>query len=163
MFQKCHGGRGVSTTDCIWTDKVNSSLKKSLENLNEFKSSFFDTNYFFEELAKCSQNISCKCDVSKRPAKRYMLKSVLKELNEKKKKFRFFGTLIKFISLHAICDAPPPGLLLGLRETFTYMSRNWQTFIGKQSEINTTLAFMKLIGYLSICSVHFKLPSIYWV
>ena len=44
----------------------------------------------FEELAKCSQNLSCgQCDVSKRLAYRHILKSIVKRLEEKNQKFSF--------------------------------------------------------------------------
>ena len=47
----------------------------------------------FEELAKCSQDVPCgQCDVSKHLAYRYILKSIVKKLNEKKQKIHFFGT-----------------------------------------------------------------------
>ena len=44
----------------------------------------------FEDLAKCSQNMSCgQCDVSKCPAYRHILKSIVKKLDEKNQKFSF--------------------------------------------------------------------------
>ena len=56
----------------------------------------------FEELAKCSQNMSCgQCAVSKHLAYRHILKSIVKKLEEKNHKF-------KFVSSHAICRAAPP-------------------------------------------------------
>ena len=56
----------------------------------------------FEELAKCSQNMSCgQCEVSKRLAYRHILKSIVKKLEEKNQKlealFELFYSLPKFI------------------------------------------------------------------
>ena len=59
------------------------------DNLNEvhWHISFSQS---FEELAKCSRNVSCgQCDVSKCLAYRYMLKSIVKKLEEKNQKFSF--------------------------------------------------------------------------
>ena len=45
----------------------------------------------FEELAKCSQSMSCgHCKVSKRLAHTHILKSIVKKLEEKNQKFSFF-------------------------------------------------------------------------
>ena len=45
------------------------------------------------EFAKCSSDISRgQCDVSKRLAKRHILKSIVKKLKENKQDFRFYGT-----------------------------------------------------------------------
>ena len=61
----------------------------------------------FEELEKCSQNISCgQCDVSKCLVCRHILKLIVKELKEKKQKK--IENLINFMSSHAICHADPP-------------------------------------------------------
>ena len=41
----------------------------------------------FEELAKCSQNVSYgQCDILTTPAYRHILKSIVQELKEKKQK-----------------------------------------------------------------------------
>ena len=43
-----------------------------------------------EELAKCSQKMSCgQCEVSKHLASRHILKSIVKKLEEKNQKFSF--------------------------------------------------------------------------
>ena len=56
----------------------------------------------FEELAKCSQSMSCgQCEVSKRLAYRHILKSIVKKLEEINQKF-------KFVSSRAICRTAPP-------------------------------------------------------
>ena len=67
-------------------------LNTSIWNCEVQSSLFFDTNCFesFEELAKCSQNMADgQCDVSKRLVYRHIIKSIVKELKEKKKKFHF--------------------------------------------------------------------------
>ena len=85
-------------TDCMYTDKLKSSLEK-LTNC-------------FGELTRCSQNMSCEqCEVSKCLVYRHILKSILKKLEEKNQKFSFFGTWINFnqvCSSHAICHAAHP-------------------------------------------------------
>ena len=59
------------------------------ENLNEIHWHILFSPSF-EELAKCSQNISCgQCEVSKHLAYRHILKSIVKKLEEKNQKFSF--------------------------------------------------------------------------
>ena len=59
------------------------------ENLNEVHWHIL-ISQSFEELAKCSQNMSCgQCEVSKRLAYRHILKSIVKKLEEKNQKFSF--------------------------------------------------------------------------
>ena len=59
------------------------------ENLNEVHWHILFCQRF-EELAKCSQNMSCgQCDVSKRLVHRHILKSIVKKLEEKNQKFSF--------------------------------------------------------------------------
>ena len=116
---------GSSTADCMWTDKLKSSLEKL--NLWFFSSSasakmcqwtsfkFSAIKLFsqsFGDLTRCSQNLSCgQCEVSKCLAYRHILKSLVKKLEEKNHKFSFFGNWINFnqvCSSHAICRAVHP-------------------------------------------------------
>ena len=66
----------------------------------------------FEELAKCSQNMSCgQCEVSKCPVVRHILKSFVKKLEEKNKKFSF-SKLDLSLSVHMqYAVLLPPGTL----------------------------------------------------
>ena len=50
----------------------------------------------FGELTRCTQNMSCgQCEVSKHLAYRYILKSIVKKLEENNQKFSFFWNLNK--------------------------------------------------------------------
>ena len=59
------------------------------ENLNEVHWHILFSQSF-EELTKCSQNMSCgQCEVSKNLVYRHILKSIVKKLEEKNQKFSF--------------------------------------------------------------------------
>ena len=59
------------------------------ENLNEVHWHILFSQSL-EELAKCSQNMSCgQCEVSKRLAYKHILKSIVKKIEEKNQKFSF--------------------------------------------------------------------------
>ena len=59
------------------------------ENLNEVHWHILFSQSF-EELVKCSQNMSCgQCEVSKHLAYRHILKSIVKKLEEKNQDFSF--------------------------------------------------------------------------
>ena len=79
------------------------------ENLNEVHLHILFSPSF-EELAKCSQNISCgQCEVSKHLAYRHILKSIVKKLKEKNQKFSF-SKLDLSLSVHMQSAALlPPG------------------------------------------------------
>ena len=93
--------------DILWLHFANSSKLWENKNVKFFTQSF-------EELAKCSHNMSCgQCEASKQLAYRHILKSIVKKLEEKNQKFSVFGTWINFnqvCSSHAICSAAHPWL-----------------------------------------------------
>ena len=82
------------------------------ENLNEVHWHILFSQSF-EELAKCSENMSCgQCEVSKCLAYRHILKSVVKKLEEKNQKFSF-SKLDLSLSVHmeSAVLLPPDGPL----------------------------------------------------
>ena len=96
-FKICLYARRFDTSHCLhdifWLHLVNSpKLWENYlitENLNEVHWHILFSQSF-EELAKCSQNMSCgQCEVSKCLAYRHILKSVVKKLEEKKQKLSF--------------------------------------------------------------------------
>ena len=88
------------------------SLRKQFlsKNLIELRSSFLHSKSFcqsFGELAKCHQSIPYgQCDVSKYLVYNHILKSIVKELNEKVAKIVFFVTWINLRS-HSVCHPDP--------------------------------------------------------
>ena len=99
-FKICLYARHFDTSHCppdiFWLHFASSPKlwenNLSAENLNEVQSSFRHKLFSqsFEELAKCSQNMSGgQCDVSKRLVYRHILKSIVRELKEKRQKFHF--------------------------------------------------------------------------
>ena len=101
--------------DIFWLHLVNSPKlwenNLIIENLNEVHWHILYSESF-EELAKCSQNMSRgQCEVSKYLVYRHILKSIVKKLEEKNQKLSSFGTWINFnqvCSSHAICRAAHP-------------------------------------------------------
>ena len=96
-FKLCLYARCFDTAHCphgiFWLHLVNSPelWENNLiaENLNESHWRILFSQSF-EELAKCSQNMSCgQCEVSKHLAYRHILKSIVKKLEEKNQKFSF--------------------------------------------------------------------------
>ena len=118
-FKICLYARRFDTSHCphdiFWLRLVNSPnlWENNLiaEKLNEVHWHILFSQSF-EELAKCSQNMSCgQCDVSKCLAYTHILKSIVKKLEEKNQKFRFSKLWFNFVSSHAICHAALPPLL----------------------------------------------------
>ena len=108
-FKICLYARCFDTSHCphdIYWLHFASSSKLWENNLT------FLFSQSFKELAKCSHNMSCgQCEVSKHLVYRHILKSIVKKLEEKNQKFRYFGTWINFnqvCSSHAICRAAHP-------------------------------------------------------
>ena len=75
----------------------------------------------FEELAKCSQNMSCgQCKVSKCQAYRHILKSIVKKLEEKSEQFSF-SKLDLSLSVHMQSAVLlPPEYIQGLHEAIQH-------------------------------------------
>ena len=67
----------------------------------------------FEELAKCSQNMSCgQCELSKCQVHWHILKPIMKKLEEKNQKFSF-SKLDLSLSVHMQSAVLPPPPLTG--------------------------------------------------
>ena len=84
-FKICLYARCVDNShyphDILWLHFANSSKLWENKNVKLFSQSF-------EELAKCSHNMSCgQCEVSTHLAYRHILKSIVKKLEEKNQKF----------------------------------------------------------------------------
>ena len=97
-FKICLYARCFDTSHCphdiFWLHLVNSPKlwENNLiaENLNEVHWHILFSQSF-EELAKCSQNMSCgKCEVSTCLPFRHILKSIVKKLEKKNQKFSCF-------------------------------------------------------------------------
>ena len=132
-------------TDCMWMDKVNSSLEKCVKNFDwtSFKFSALKSQSF-EELAKYSQNISCgQCDESSV----YEYFKIICEGTEweKEKKFIFL-TWINFNQAHQFtCD---------LSCCFPYFQ--WNSFckllIHNDQPYPKSISCIPLVRALSVCS-----------
>ena len=92
----------LASLQTLWENKMCQWISFKFSAIKLFSQSF-------GELTRYSQNISCgQCDVSECLAYRHIVKSIVKELEEKNQKFRFFGTWTNFNqvwSSHAICHA----------------------------------------------------------